>query len=152
MNILAELQLREMCRDDVDAVAAIEQQIHSHPWTRGMFIDALAHGNMCRIYAAGSEIVGYAILLPTLGEVELLDISIARTCQRQGLGEKLLAELLALARGNDWTRMILEVRRSNSSALGLYRKAGFTEIGIRRAYYAAQNGREDALVMEKKLL
>jgi ribosomal-protein-alanine N-acetyltransferase len=151
VNIQAELQLREMCRDDVDAVAAIEQQIHSHPWTRGMFIDALTHGNMCRLYAAGSEIVGYAILLPTLGEVELLDISIAHTYQRQGLGEKLLAELLALARGNDWTRMILEVRRSNLSALGLYRKAGFTDIGIRRAYYAAENGREDALVMEKKL-
>jgi ribosomal-protein-alanine N-acetyltransferase len=152
VNIQLEMQMREMVREDIDAVTAIEQQIHSHPWTRGMFMDALAHGNMCRLYAAGNEIVGYAILLPTLDEVELLDISIASSFQRQGLGEKLLAELLVLARENDWTRMLLEVRRSNLSAQGLYRKAGFEAIGIRRDYYALTNGREDAIVMEKKLL
>lgn len=152
MNSRAELQLREMGRQDADAVAAIERQVHGYPWTRGMFIDALTHGNICRVYAAGSEIIGYAVLLPALDEVELLDISIARAFQRQGYGEKLLSEMLAMARENDWARMILEVRRSNLPAQALYRKAGFREAGIRRDYYPAEHGREDALVLENILL
>lgn len=144
------MKLREMDRADVDAVAAIEQQVHSHPWTRGMFIDALAHGNLCRVYEDEKNIVGYAILLPALDEVELLDISIARMFQRKGLGAKLLAEIMLLARENEWVRMILEVRRSNLAAYALYRKTGFSEIGLRRDYYPAEQGREDAIVMEYK--
>jgi len=135
---------------DVNAALAIEQQVHSHPWTRGMFNDSLSNSYICTVYEAGQEIVGYAVLMPALDEVHLLDISIASAYQRQGMGEKLLGDMLVLARGRKFARMILEVRRSNVPAISLYRKAGFTEIGVRRAYYPAQNGREDAIVMEVK--
>jgi len=151
MNPLAAMTLREMNREDVDAVVHIEQQVHSHPWTRGMFMDALMHGNICMVFSSGSEIAGYAVLLPSLDEVELLDISVASSFQRIGLGEKLLAAMLVLARENEWIRVILEVRRSNIPALSLYRKTGFVEIGSRRDYYPAENGREDAIVMEYRL-
>ena len=144
-------QLRDMLWEDVDAVLLIEQQVHSHPWTRGNFNDALATGNICKVYAAANGIVGYAVMMPALDEVQLLDISIAHSFQRQGLGEKLLGEMLALARELKFERMILEVRRSNLAANALYRKLGFVEIGVRRAYYPAANEREDALVMECKL-
>ncbi len=144
-------QFRDMVMADVDAVVVIEQQVHSHPWTRGMFIDALTHGNFCKLYTVDNEIIGYTVLMPALDEVELLNISIAHTHQRQGWGVKLLGELLATSRENEWVRIILEVRRSNLAALALYRKSGFIEIGVRRDYYASEHGREDALVMERKL-
>jgi ribosomal-protein-alanine N-acetyltransferase len=146
-----EIRLRDMTAADVDAVLRIEQQVHFHPWTRGMFNDSLCNGYICKVYAAAEEIVGYAVLVPALDEVHLLDISIAGAHQRMGLGEKLLGEILALARERKFARMILEVRRSNLAANSLYRKAGFAEIGVRRAYYPAQDGREDAIVMEHKL-
>ena len=95
--------------------------------------------------------MGYAVLLPALDEVQLLDISIARAYQRQGLGEKLLNAILMLSKNEKFSRMILEVRRSNLAAHTLYRKTGFAEIGVRRAYYQTENGREDAIVMEYKL-
>lgn len=145
-----EIRLRDMSAADVDAVLAIEQQVHSHPWTRGMFNDSLSNSYICSVYEAGQKIAGYAVLMPALDEVHLLDISIASACQRKGLGEKLLGDMLALARERKFARMILEVRRSNLAAMALYRKAGFTEIGVRHAYYPAQNGREDAIVMEVK--
>lgn len=151
MNSQSVTQLRDMNWEDVDAVLGIEQQVHSHPWTRGNFNDALATGNICKVYEASDQIIGYAVMMPALDEVELLDISIASAFQRMGLGEKLLGELFALAREHKFERMTLEVRRSNLAASALYRKLGFGEIGVRRGYYPLDNGREDAIVMEYKL-
>jgi len=144
-------QLRDMDWADVDAVLHIEQQVHNHPWTRGNFNDSLASGYICKVYEAANGIVGYAVLMPALDEVHLLDISIAGAYQRKGLGKKLLGEMLALARTLKFERVILEVRPSNVAAIGLYRTAGFSEIGVRRGYYPAEHGREDAIVMEYKL-
>jgi len=152
MSSQLSTQLRDMTLADVEAVLGIEQQVHSHPWTRGNFNDSLASGHICKIYEAANEIVGYAVLMPVLEEVQLLDICIASAFQRKGLGRKLLGELLALARALKFERVILEVRASNFAANALYRRMGFSEIGIRRGYYPAGNGREDAIVMEYKLL
>jgi ribosomal-protein-alanine N-acetyltransferase len=145
-------QLRDMTWDDVDAVLRIEQQVHGHPWSRGNFNDSLANGYICKVYEAANEVVGYAVLMPALDEVHLLDISIASTFQHMGLGGKLLSDMLALVRELKFERVILEVRRSNLAAKALYRKVGFSDIGVRRDYYPADNAREDAIVMECKLL
>lgn len=145
------LQLRDMNWADVDAVLNIEQHVHSHPWTRGNFNDALATGNICKVVEVANEIVAYAVMMPALDDVDLLDISVAKAHQRKGLGASLLAQLLELARELKFARVILEVRRSSLAANALYRKAGFAEIGVRRGYYPLDNGREDAIVMEYKL-
>lgn len=141
-------QLRGMGWQDIDAVLQIEQQVHSHPWTRGNFNDALATGNICQVYESGNEIVGYIVMMPSLDDVDLLDISIAPSHQRKGLGEKLLKEMMEIMREQKFQRVMLEVRRSNLAACALYRKVGFAEIGMRRAYYPLGEGREDAIVME----
>ncbi len=145
------LQLRDMKPDDLDAVLRIEQQVHSHPWTRGNFSDSLLHGHICKAYVDMDEIVGYAILMPAVDEVHLLDICIGVDYQRKGLGKKLLKDILALANELKFVRVLLEVRPSNVAAIALYRTMGFDEIGLRRGYYPAGQGREDAIVMENKL-
>lgn len=140
--------LRDMTADDFDAVLAIEQQVHSHPWTRGNFSDALRAAYACKVYESGNgEMLGYAVMMLAVDEAELLDIAIAAQHQRQGVGRKLLQEMVALARHRHMRRMVLEVRASNQPAIRLYRNSGFTDIGLRREYYPAQNGREDALLM-----
>ncbi len=89
------------------------------------------------------------VLMPAVDEAQLLDLTIAPEHQRQGLGRALLAATLDIARNMKMRRILLEVRPSNLAALGLYRAAGFHEIGLRRRYYPADNGeREDAIVME----
>lgn len=145
--------LRDMHADDLEQVLRIEQAVHSHPWTRGNFSDALKSAYQCKVYESmqGHEMVGYAIMLLAVDEAELLDIAIAAERQRQGWGQRLLYEMLMLARRHDMRRMVLEVRASNLPAIALYRSAGFTDIGLRRAYYPAENGREDAILMGKGL-
>ena len=141
--------LREMDPADVDAAMRIEQCVHAHPWTRGNFTDALNSDSICKVYEAKGAILGYLVLMPAVDEMQLLNISIASGHQRRGLGRKLLDEAMKMARGLNMRRMLLEVRSSNAAALGLYRDAGFCEIGLRRGYYpVASNGREDAIVME----
>lgn len=143
--------LRKMELADLDRMLSIEQRVHPHPWTRGNFIDALNSGYLCQVYEAQQKLVGYAVLMAVVDEMHLLNISIDSEFQRQGQGAKLLHKMLEAARSLPMQRVLLEVRRSNLAAQGLYRKAGFSELAVRRDYYAAANGREDALVMEYRL-
>lgn len=144
--------LRDMKEADLEGVLAIERAVHAHPWTLGNFSDALRSGYQCKVYeTAERELVGYAVMMLAVDEAELLDIAIASAQQRKGLGKKLLNEMLALGRKNEMRRMVLEVRTSNAFAIALYRSAGFSDIGLRRDYYQAHSGREDAILMGRGL-
>lgn len=144
--------LRDMSEADLEAVLHIEREVHAHPWTAGNFSDALRSGYECKLYAtAEDELLGYAILMLAVDEAELLDIAIAAQHQHRGWGQKLLEEMMVLARRRNMQRMVLEVRASNQPAINLYRKAGFADIGLRREYYPAENGREDAILMGRGL-
>ncbi len=133
---------------DVDAVTEIEQRAHPFPWTRGNFVDSLKAGHSAWVFLEGGTLVGYGVLMITVDEAELLDITIVPEYQRRGRGSVLLEQLLAVARSHGAMRMLLEVRPSNESGLALYRRFGFAEIGRRRAYY---HGKEDAIVMAREL-
>lgn len=147
------MMLRAMTQDDADAVLAIEQAVQRFPWTRGNFTDALHSGYLCCVDETEScGIRGYAILMPAVGEAELLNIGVAATQQRKGLGRAMLAEMLSVARGRNMKRVFLEVRSSNAAAIALYRSAGFSEAGLRRGYYQGANGSEDAIVMACELM
>ena len=140
-----------MTEADLNAVLCIEREVHAHPWTLGNFSDALRSKYRCKVFELDGTMVGYAVLMPAVDEAELLDIAIASQYQRKGFGRALLKELLALANRADMRRMVLEVRASNAPAIALYRSAGFEQIGLRRDYYPATGGREDALLMGRVL-
>src|SRR4051812_12739366 len=132
---------------DLAGVMAIESAIYSHPWTRGNFADSLRAGYACRTWRAGGELVGYFVLMAAAGEAHLLNLSIAAPWQRRGQGSTLLREAAELAVKLGAATLFLEVRPSNHAAQGLYEKFGFTKVAVRRDYYPAKDGREDALVL-----
>lgn len=148
---MGALALRPMHLEDVEPVMKIEQRVHRHPWTHGNFTDALNSGYIGRIAELDGSMVGYAVMMPALDEAHLLTIGVDTEHQRKGLGSELLQEMKELAHAAGMQRIILEVRPSNAAALALYRNNGFREIGVRRDYYAADSGREDAIVMELEL-
>lgn len=144
--------LRDMTEDDLESVLRIEREVHAYPWTQGNFSDALRSKYICKVYESETDgMLGYAVLMPAVDEAELLDIAIDAKHQRRGVGGKMLEELAVLARRANMLRMVLEVRASNQPAIGLYRKSGFTDIGLRRDYYQSANGREDAILMGRNL-
>jgi ribosomal-protein-alanine N-acetyltransferase len=139
-------RLELMRERDLDEVLAIEQAIYSHPWTRGNFFDSLRAGYDCRTWRLEAELVGYFILLAAAGEAHLLNLSVAARHQRGGQGSAMLREALELARRRGARSLFLEVRPSNTAAQALYARFGFRSIAVRRGYYPAGFGREDALV------
>lgn len=138
---------RPMKKADLDAIMAIEPEIYPYPWTRGNFADSLKAGYSCWVCEHEGQLVGYAVLMMVLDEAHLLNISIARVCQGRGWGRRLLEHVVGVARGYNGQMMFLEVRPSNKSALALYESMGFNEFSVRKGYYPAANGREDAILM-----
>jgi [ribosomal protein S18]-alanine N-acetyltransferase len=143
--------LAPMREQDLDEVMAIESAIYTHPWTRGNFADSLRAGYECRVLRLGGELLGYFVLMVAAGEAHLLNLSIAAAHQRSGHGSGLLGEAMGLARSQGARSLFLEVRPSNSAAQALYTRFGFRKIAVRRGYYPAHAGREDALVLNLPL-
>ncbi|HEY7758434.1 MAG TPA: ribosomal protein S18-alanine N-acetyltransferase [Burkholderiales bacterium] len=139
--------LRPMRSSDFDQVLAIERTIYTHPWTVGNFRDSLQAGYSCWVMERDRATVGYGVLMIGVAEAHLLNLSVAREWQRRGLGRELLQHFIQLARQLEAERLFLEVRPSNASARGLYARAGFRELYVRRGYYPADSGREDAILM-----
>lgn len=144
-------QFFPMTESDLEAVLRIERVIYDFPWTRGNFRDSLRAGYSCWAARAGGELVGYAVMMLAAGEAHLLNLSVAAPRQGRGHGKALLAHLLGVARDHAARVLFLEVRPSNGAAKRLYGGFGFEQIGVRRGYYPAQGGREDALVFSINL-
>jgi len=142
---------RRMSAADLDAVMAIEESVYPHPWTRGNFSDSLTAGYHCWIVECSGEVAGYTVVAVAVEEAHLLNLSIAGPLPRRGLGRELLAFVLKLARDYAARSILLEVRPSNDAARALYANAGFAEIGVRKGYYPAGEGREDAVVLSLSL-
>jgi len=146
-----EPRFEPMREPDLAAVLAIENAVYTHPWSRGNFLDSLRAGYECRLYRAGSDLLGYFILLPAAGEAHLLNLSVAAAHQRRGHGTALLAEVIRVARAHQSRTVFLEVRESNRGAQALYLGFGFRRIALRRDYYPAGERREDAIVLSLAL-
>lgn len=145
------VSLREMRHADLPAVAAIEAACYEFPWSAGLFRDCLLAGYPAWVLEQGGQVVGYAVMSVAAGEAHLLNICLSRPMRGAGHATRLLAQLIAQARAGGTLRVFLEVRPSNKPALALYTRFGFRPLGLRRAYYRARQGNEDALVLSLEL-
>lgn len=158
MNPVETLALRPMTTDDIDAVHALERSVFPHPWSRGNFVDSLRSGYdawlLCAAGAVSVEeaLVGYFLLMYALDEAHLLDVAVAAAHQGAGIGRHLLDRIAERARTQGMESILLEVRPSNERALQVYQRYGYAEIGRRKNYYPAHEGRrEEAIVMRYRL-
>jgi len=138
---------RPMSARDLTTIHAIEQEAYPFPWSLGNFQDCLESGYSCWVMEVGGEVVGYSIMMAAVGEGHILNCCVRPSWQGRGLGRHLVRRLLATAPEYGVETLYLEVRPSNAGALNLYGSLGFETIGLRRQYYPAAQGREDALVM-----
>lgn len=147
-----KLRRRAMTVRDIDAVQTIEAAAYSFPWSRGNFIDSLAAGYTAEVLEDDGVPVAYFVAMLGVDELHLLNITVAPPFQGQGHGQLLLGAVQDLGRRHGLAQLLLEVRRSNSRAQTLYRRCGFVDVGLRRGYYPAAQGREDAIVMSLSLV
>jgi ribosomal-protein-alanine N-acetyltransferase len=147
------LALKPMTLADLERIMPIEERAYPYPWTLGIFQDCLRHSNYhAYIYELNQQIQAYCVLSVAVGELHILNITVEPSLQQQGLGKRLLATVEQIGRGLAAQDCFLEVRPSNTSAIRLYLSQGFNEVGLRKNYYPAKNGREHAILMAKTLI
>jgi [ribosomal protein S18]-alanine N-acetyltransferase len=143
--------LRTMTSADLDAVLVLEHSLFgAEAWSREMLEGELAEQPRSRYYLVADDdgvITGYAGLLVAANQADVVTLAVAADRWGQGAGSALLEALLAEAARRSCTEVFLEVRADNTRAQRLYRRYGFTQIGIRKGYY--QPSGADALVMRR---
>jgi [ribosomal protein S18]-alanine N-acetyltransferase len=147
------LRIRKMEHTDLPSVLEIEALNYEFPWPEGIFKDCLRTMTYTNwvMDAQDDMIVGYCIISVAACEAHIMNISVNPVHQRLGAGRKMLEHMIEYARARA-EKIYLEVRPTNLAAIQLYRNFGFIEIGIRKDYYPAKDGREDAIMFELDLV
>jgi ribosomal-protein-alanine N-acetyltransferase len=146
------LWFRRMTLGDVERVMKVEHEVYEFPWTDKIFSDCIRVGYYCWLALQRQNIVGHAVISVSAGESHMLNLSIAREYQRRGFGKEFIEFLVQQAQAKQAQTMLLEVRPSNTAAINCYNSAGFNEIGLRKEYYPAPEGREDALLFARHIV
>ncbi|NQV06760.1 ribosomal protein S18-alanine N-acetyltransferase [bacterium] len=139
------LTFRRMSPEDVPAVAALEVEVFTDPWSAGAFAEEVSLPD--RVYLVAEEdgdvLVGYAGLLVVAGDAHVTTMAVAEHRRSDRVGTRLMLRLTEEALGAGAGHLTLEVRASNTTAQHLYRTFGFEDVGVRKHYYRD----EDALIM-----
>lgn len=143
-----EILIRPMGEHDVPAVVVAERASYQFPWSEGIFRDCLRVGYTCRVVTLGGRVMGYGVMSMGAGEAHLLNLCIGAEHRCQGFGRRLLAYMIERGAAAGMSEAFLEVRPSNTAAIRLYLSMGFEQVGMRRGYYQAVGGREDAAVLK----
>jgi ribosomal-protein-alanine N-acetyltransferase len=145
------LSYRPLTLDDVAYVLTVEHEVYPYPWTERILQDCIRVGYDCWLALEHDAIVAHAFVSVAAGESHLLNLSVSKKHQGKGIGKAFIDFLVDIVRTKKATVMLLEVRPSNLQAISCYDAVGFNEIGCRKDYYPAPNGKEDALLYAKEI-
>ena len=138
-----------MQADHVAQVAELEIMCFSMPWSEKSIASELTNPlSFWLVAVEGDKVAGYVGSQSVMGESDMMNVAVHPDFRRQGVAEKLVLELVAALAGEGNHCLTLEVRASNVSAISLYEKLGFAQVGLRKNYY--RNPKEDALILRKE--
>ncbi|MGH8139087.1 MAG: ribosomal protein S18-alanine N-acetyltransferase [Steroidobacteraceae bacterium] len=148
LDAVADVRIRPMADSDVMDVVAVERAAYQFPWSEGIFRDCLRVGYVCRVVTIGGQLIGYGVMSVGAGEAHILNLCIGESFRCRGVGKRLLGYLIERGSAAGMSEAYLEVRPTNTAAIRLYLSLGFEQVGMRRGYYQAVGGREDASVLK----
>jgi len=150
-DAVPDVLIRPMVENDVLDVVAVERASYQFPWSEGIFRDCLRVGYVCRVVSVADQVIGYGVMSIGAGEAHILNLCVSEVFRCRGTGSRLLGYLIERGTAAGMNEAFLEVRPSNAAALRLYLSHGFEQVGMRRGYYQALGGREDAAVLRLNL-
>ncbi len=140
-----EIVIAKMQDKDIPEVANIEARVFSMPWSEQGFADALKQDTIFVTAKRKERVLGYCGMYCYFDEGEITNVAVLPEAQNQGIGKKIISGLLRAALEKNISRIVLEVRVSNTPAIRLYEGFGFQKAGIRKGFY--EKPREDAAIM-----
>lgn len=145
------MEIKYMASEHIDGIMEIEKDSFAIPWTRKSIENELK--NKLAIYVVALEnnkVIGYGGMWHVVTEGHITNVAVHKDYRQKGVGNDIIKKMIEIAKEREMIGLTLEVRKSNSAALGLYKKNGFKPEGIRREYY--EDNREDAYIMWKTLI
>ena len=143
------MKIIAMNASHVDAVAELEKQCFSQPWSRNSVASELENPLALWLIAVeGEQVLGYVGSLSVLDEADMMNLAVAEAARRQGIAGALVRELICRLKEKGIRCLTLEVRASNNPAQKLYASLGFVQTGRRPRYYVKPT--EDALILRKE--
>lgn len=143
------LEILPMTKEHIEAVLHIEESCFAIPWTKAAFEREMTQNQFAiyRIAVLDEKIIGYAGMWHIVTEGHITNVAVLPEYRRQGIGNALIEEMIAIAEQKEMIGITLEVRISNIAAQKLYTKYGFRPEGFRKNYY--EDTKEDAIIMWK---
>jgi ribosomal-protein-alanine N-acetyltransferase len=143
--------IRTLFKSDLNQLLDIEKAVHVTPWDEETFNTCFQAGYIGWVMEYSKKIIGFILISQTADECHILNLCVLHEFQHRGRGQQLLQYALVYARQNGIGIAYLEVRKSNTRAISLYRKMQFHLIGQRKNYYPTEAGAEDALIFALNL-
>lgn len=145
-----DLEISKMTLDDLNKIKDILTSDFDDFWNYDILKQELECDNSYFVIARNhnDEIVGFAGLKTIFDEADIMNIVTKKCFRGNGIGSRLLENLIFYSKDNNLKVVTLEVNEHNLSAIRLYDKFGFDHIGIRKKYY---DGKSDAIIMSKKI-
>jgi [ribosomal protein S18]-alanine N-acetyltransferase len=143
--------------EDAPALAALESECHTHPWTEQQFREEVGYGppgGVLVVRSPASSVAGwrgigaYCVYRLIVGEMQILNLAVAPFWRRRGIARWLLLFAMSQAARSGAVRALLEVREGNTEARALYAEMGFRILGRRRDYYREPVENAVVLVLE----
>ena len=141
------ITLREITPDDSAALFKLSEKVFSSAWSEKSFFNDSKNPDSKYVLAfSDGVLIGYASYLKVLDEAQITNVAVLKEFRRQRIATEMIEFLIEEAIAQRINFMSLEVRSQNIAAISLYKKFGFTEVGLRKKYY--QKPEDDAILME----
>ncbi|MCL2370570.1 MAG: ribosomal protein S18-alanine N-acetyltransferase [Firmicutes bacterium] len=143
------MTIRQYNTKDIPAILHLEQAYLDSPWSEKVLIETLQNPDTVMLVAEdGGKVIGYGSFCKVVDEAQINNICVDLESRRAGVGGMILDAIEDIATKKGCKELILEVACDNISAIGLYKKHGYTQLYVRPKYY---NGTKDAIVMTKQM-
>lgn len=140
------LRFEKLAESHFTDVLRIEAAVNTAPWSERAFRNELTNPESCFLVSIADGVVrGYGGYWRCIDEAHITNVAVDPEVHRQGIGRRLMNELLARAKEDGMTCSTLEVRAGNEAAIKLYESLGYKIVSRRKRYYP--DNQEDALVM-----
>lgn len=143
------MEILEMSQQTAAQVAQLETICFSDPWSEKSVASELSNPlSLWLVAMEGERLAGYVGSQSVEGETDMMNVAVHPDFRRRGVGEALVRALVTALAEKGIHSLTLEVRVSNEGALGLYRRLGFEQVGLRKNYY--RHPKEDAYILRKE--